>query len=148
MAIAPPIIFLALRDHLPLQQGLRRLITCPSFHYTIPPRPSSTTTRIKTRNSGPDLHCLHSPRPSSTTTRIKTCHIAFICSLNNLLRDHLPLKQGLRHCEAIVIHFFLNLRDHLPLKQGLRLAVIVTDLNEVDSPRPSSIKTRIKTWLR
>ena len=38
------------------------------------------------------------------------------------VRDHLPLKQGLRRLETHNIRsFFLRVRDHLPLKQGLRL---------------------------
>ena len=43
--------------------------------------------------------------------------------------------------------FIIVLRDHPPLKQGLRL-LFVYDLEKHNStPRPSSTKTRIKTRL-
>ena len=86
------------------------------------------------------------PRPSSTKTRIKTAPSQFIRRPFKLLRDHPPLKQGLRRgcyrkCVAVS-----GLRDHPPLKQGLRQALFYrTDCIIWASPRPSSTKTRIKT---
>ena len=72
----------------------------------------------------------------------KLCH-----QKPGLLRDHIPLKQGLR-----LISFFLSvttsptLRDHIPLKQGLRLYIRVANNTSNDlTQRPYSIKTRIKT---
>ena len=41
----------------------------------------------------------------------------------HILRDHIPLKQGLR--PVVLAHTTANvflLRDHIPLKQGLRQA--------------------------
>ena len=66
-------------------------------------------------------------------------------SLLKGLRDHLPLKQGLRPtCIAYYSSVRSELRDHLPLKQGLRhFNPEVFDLNGVP-PRPSSTKTRIE----
>ena len=41
----------------------------------------------------------------------------------HLVRDHLPLKQGLRlDGIVILVEVFVVVRDHLPLKQGLRLS--------------------------
>ena len=60
-------------------------------------RPSSTKTRIKTHLP---LHLLLSKderqRPSSTKTRIKTYALTHEIARSNLVRDHLPLQQGLR----------------------------------------------------
>ncbi|MGL4994233.1 MAG: hypothetical protein ACRC6R_08975 [Bacteroidales bacterium] len=57
-------------------------------------RPTSTTTRIKTR-----IHSSQLPeegqRPTSTTTRIKTVVLTTIES-STPVRDLLPLQQGLR----------------------------------------------------
>ena len=39
---------------------------------------------------------------------------------NFALRDHLPLKQGLRRSALLLGTSLFSLRDHLPLKQGLR----------------------------
>ena len=111
-----------------------------------------------------------SPRPYSIKTRIKTQTIV-VCSLRETgsLRDHIPLKQGLRQGAKKMIfccirHKSLNsfsiitriktrnsqprrsslrvLRDHFPLKQGLRLVYHISRLKKLFPPRPSSIKTR------
>ena len=38
------------------------------------------------------------------------------------LRDHIPIKQGLRHTPTNEFPSFEGLlRDHIPIKQGLRL---------------------------
>ena len=82
-------------------------------------------------------------RPSSTKTRIKTRLLKLI-QQTGFVRDHLPLKQGLRlvklwdfaevyYCQRpsstktriktkamSVLLDVLQVRDHLPLKQGLR----------------------------
>ena len=88
------------RDHCPLQQGLRPLYAQP---------------RCRT---GP------STRPLSTTTRIKTYHLRSDSVLEFGVRDHCPLQQGLRlriHC---LLRFFVPfVRDHCPLQQGLRLSI-------------------------
>ena len=59
-------------------------------------------------------------RPSSIKTRIKT------------------LLLGISHASQRV-------RDHLPLKQGLRLISLLAQPKTAPRQRPSSIKTRIKT---
>ena len=108
------------RDHLPLQQGLR--LTWGVI--------ATTSLTIRTR-------------PSSITTRIKTLH-ALLYEHPLRVRDHLPLQQGLRHNSIYLIdcsrastrpssittriktHSHLRkrqqsqVRDHLPLQQGLR----------------------------
>ena len=60
----------AVRDHLPLQQGLRQSALVHSFRSNSQ-RPSSITTRIKTLNLNPSGRVV-GQRPSSITTRIKT----------------------------------------------------------------------------
>ena len=110
-------------------------------------------------------------RPCSTQTRIKTHNVAKIVSFHDV-RDHVPLKQGLRHsyyCNSSLKR--LSVRDHVPLKQGLRLTsqsnviskerrvrdhvplkqglrpVLETEvgLYFIDGQRPCSTQTRIKT---
>ena len=110
------------RDHLPLQQGLRR---------------SSGATGKSTSSC---------TRPSSTTTRIKTQAPTIPPITNPTVRDHLPLQQGLRHnvlsC-SLIISF--PVRDHLPLQQGLRPMAQVSFHSTFGCTRPSSTTTRIKT---
>ena len=61
-----------MRDHLPLQQGLRHIAVIV-YDY-----------------------CCHSTRPSSTTIRIKTKpRLGMLYDIGVL--DHRPLQQGLRH---------------------------------------------------
>ena len=60
-----------------------------------------------------------SQRVSSIKTRIKT----FVLSIGNhylMLREYLPLKQGLRPIMFFVLYMLKELREYLPLKQGLR----------------------------
>ena len=60
------------------------------------------------------------PRPSSIKTRIKTvCHVYLFHHIGKV-RDHLPLKQGLRPVGDAAEHLIFDVRDHLPLKQELR----------------------------
>ena len=83
-------------------------------------RPSSTTTRIKTRaNFLPQAASLIGTRPSSTTTRIKTFEEVRMDS-HQQVRDHLPLQQGLRLHSLLCDGCRRHVRDHLPLQQGLR----------------------------
>ena len=84
------------RDHIPLEQGLRRILpfrTCPILECQ---RPYSIRTRIKTRCRNPAF----SPA---------------------IVRDHIPLEQGLRPNRYVIhVHATAYVRDHIPLEQGLR----------------------------
>ena len=62
------------------------------------------------------------------------------------VRDHIPLKQGLRRANDDYQQK-AEVRDHIPLKQGLRLHKAPRDYDGF-CPRPYSIKTRIKTAPR
>ena len=54
------------------------------------------------------------------------------------VRDHIPLKQGLRLCAySEYIHLFPVVRDHLPLKQGLRPIELITQ--SLDEGRSETI---------
>ena len=86
------------------------------------------------------------PRPSSIKTRIKTSFLMTFCARPDV-RDHLPLKQGLRLSTVESSLFYRYVRDHLPLKQGLRRECLI-ELPVLEGPRPSSIKTRIKTYIK
>ena len=62
-----------IRDHLPLQQGLRPGVLSGSDVFSAYQRPSSITTRIKTKFiTIPCSNSTGNQRPSSITTRIKT----------------------------------------------------------------------------
>ena len=82
------------RDHIPLEQGLRPMvIVCCD---TLPgQRPYSIRTRIKTVSSAPLCSLLSGQRPYSIRTRIKTAEPVLL-RLGLLVRDHIPLEQGLR----------------------------------------------------
>ena len=40
--------------------------------------------------------------------------------MSNLVRDHIPLEQGLRHTTSSIPVLRQSVRDHIPLEQGLR----------------------------
>ena len=63
-----------------------------------------------------------------------------------LLKEHIPVKQGLRRVEYPVYQFHLShLKEHIPVKQGLRLVLFVYSIHLLYSQRAYSSKTRIKT---
>ena len=64
--------FFTLREHIPLQQGLRHLLFYPHTLFPLSQRAYSTTTRIKTKELASYV-------------------------VKKLLREHIPLQQGLRH---------------------------------------------------
>ena len=83
------------RDHIPLEQGLR-----PGLALT-----AST--------------CLTGQRPYSIRTRIKTVPALLVMG-DIHVRDHIPLEQGLRP-DGFCRHLSSPpVRDHIPLEQGLR----------------------------
>ena len=62
-----------------------------------------------------------SQRPYSIRTRIKTLQPAVQSAQQRLVRDHIPLEQGLRHAERMSHDAErMSVRDHIPLEQGLR----------------------------
>ena len=63
---------LNVRDHIPLEQGLRPAVAATLARLAAGQRPYSIRTRIKTNNLSSDC-------------------------LNPVVRDHIPLEQGLRH---------------------------------------------------
>ena len=89
-----------------------------------------------------------SQRPYSIRTRIKTLwtgggvppcaivrdHIPLEQGLRRIgrlwyteycwVRDHIPLEQGLRRSHHFHRHYQIHVRDHIPLEQGLRLFFI------------------------
>ena len=86
------------RDHIPLEQGLR-------------------LTQMDNIRSG-DFR----QRPYSIRTRIKTCEEDVRIPLPPV-RDHIPLEQGLRLCITLLRLCSERVRDHIPLEQGLRRLV-------------------------
>ena len=82
------------RDHIPLEQGLRQ---------------SSSFFLLGTRAC---------QRPYSIRTRIKTR--AWVSRLMRSVRDHIPLEQGLRLVTDTFKQTGAYVRDHIPLEQGLR----------------------------
>ena len=92
------------RDHIPLEQGLRRGRS--------PPRPQAHAGQ----------------RPYSIRTRIKTVHDVTQFVHNDAVRDHIPLEQGLRQRQNDLQNVLRNVRDHIPLEQGLRRAAMTNRL--------------------
>ena len=113
-----------LRDHIPLQQGLRLDGQKSTIWFYRAKRLSSITTRIKTLTLSASLS--DKPRDSETI---------------------LLLQQGLRLLNLTAqLHTAIWLRDHLPLQQGLRHITVGSSGNSSTSQRPSSTTTRIKTY--
>ena len=138
----------SVRDHIPLEQGLRR-----------GGRGSENTPAPFVRDHIPLEQGL---RPSWTGS-CRACsgvrdHIPLEQGLRQstrtlnqppvTVRDHIPLEQGLRLLNALVVIKALSVRDHIPLEQGLRRLLMSSSVWV--SPvcqRPYSIRTRIKTCV-
>ena len=107
-------------------------------------RPSSIKTRIKTTINWHTFKKVSSQRPSSIKTRIKT--LARLSLWNALVRGQRPssIKTRIKTQPAALKFTWKPVRDHLPLKQGLRLKYFSLCIFYAGQ-RPSSIKTRIKT---
>ena len=111
-------------------------------------RTTSTKTRIKTHiTSVLILLVLHPQRTTSTKTRIKTQQLMRLLRYQLLLREQLPLKQGLRPHQSLIedLEYHLHLREQLPLKQGLRQQFLRYCGISTTTQRTTSTKTRIKT---
>ena len=61
-------------------------------------------------------------RPYSIRTRIKTHRQIRQTIRRHLVRDHIPLEQGLRQLNLRLVGPRRDVRDHIPLEQGLRPA--------------------------
>jgi len=59
-------------------------------------RPYSITTRIKTKKMRVSTLVGNCQRPYSITTRIKTPGLSTVAFSAIVVRDHIPLQQGLR----------------------------------------------------
>ena len=69
--------------------------------------------------------------------------------MDGCVRDHIPLEQGLRHTATDAdLRPRFTVRDHIPLEQGLRHKVRLVMNICLESQRPYSIRTRIKTYQR
>ena len=44
----------------------------------------------------------------------------------NVLKEHIPVKQGLRRYKIFHNSNILSLKEHIPVKQGLRLIKLIT----------------------
>ena len=135
------------RDYLPLQQGLRHSTPAGLVVTRARQRLSSTTTRIKTSYFiGKSIIYWNRQRLSSTTTRIKTVLGATqwsICKERQRLSSTTTrIKTSV---QLLCASSALIVRDYLPLQQGLRL--FERDGCPVHSAgqRLSSTTTRIKT---
>ena len=157
----------ALREYVPLKQGLRQGSSNTFVELGFAPRVCSTKTRIKTAQRKRSVERCRAPRVCSTKTRIKTStkvrngtslDAPRVCSTKTRiktfsksslsrgnLREYVPLKQGLRQVYGSALVRGEVLREYVPLKQGLRLFNIRPQ-NFYCPPRVCSTKTRIKTW--
>ena len=85
-----------LRDYIPLKQGLRQRDALQLFKCHKTQRLYSTKTRIKTHPRSRQANALTTAqRLYSTKTRIKTSRLQRL-NTPEMLRDYIPLKQGLR----------------------------------------------------
>ena len=83
------------REHIPLEQGLRLAVAIWIGTNTIRSERYSIRTRIKT--------------------------LQHLCEvLAGVVREHIPLEQGLRHNLTNSCLTSASVREHIPLEQGLR----------------------------
>ena len=55
-----------------------------------------------------------------------------------IVRDHIPLEQGLRLGSYLKAHCLFGVRDHIPLEQGLRLSRVRDHIPLEQGLRPGS----------
>ena len=70
------------------------------------------------------VHHLLCQRPYSIRTRIKTSSFSREAG-RGIVRDHIPLEQGLRPLRTSTGGRYVIVRDHIPLEQGLRQICII-----------------------
>ena len=104
---------LSVREHIPLEQGLRHYILLLIFSFF--------------------FFC---QRAYSIRTRIKTFSLNPLASHTENVREHIPLEQGLRQPSSLHNPRRRHVREHIPLEQGLRLGSVVVVLRE---PKSESI---------
>ena len=133
------------RDHIPLQQGLRLVRRNQLKSFQLCQRPYSTTTRIKTARLSARPRLLSQVRDHIPLQQgLRPLRVWFINAVS-FVRDHIPLQQGLRSVTFWHKFTIVNVRDHIPLQQGLRLYSGTHDVILSRRQRPYSITTRIKT---
>ena len=118
---------------------------CYKACYHTSPRACSTKTRIKTRIIISLQSATIAPRACSTKTRIKTGHPSVQQSVLESLREHVPLKQGLRHpCGSP--HPNPLAPRACSTKTRIKTSPICINYTlKPQTPRACSTKTRIKT---
>ena len=142
---------LVIRDLIPLKQGLR-LNTARCRNYIVfDQRPYTIKTRIKTFTAIVVSSTSCNQRPYTIKTRIKTQASQFLTEFSRIIRDLIPLKQGLR------LHFYsfylfielLHYQRPYTIKTRIKtyLNFILINSTIAKYQRPYTIKTRIKTSI-
>ena len=112
---------MVVRDHIPLEQGLRH--------------------KFKDHPNAGDSVRDHIPLEQGLRHNRLLAHQS-----DKGVRDHIPLEQGLRHLSWYSHHLWkIPVRDHIPLEQGLRHGSEHFGALVESGQRPYSIRTRIKT---
>ena len=116
---AKPCLSSIVRDHIPLEQGLRPAVRL-FFRWLETVRDHIPLEQgLRLLGSFWLSTFFHCQRPYSIRTRIKTL-TASAAIQTVRVRDHIPLEQGLRHKEQSQLQMIFQVRDHIPLEQGLR----------------------------
>ena len=141
--IRPPII----EEKIPLKQGLKHSGTGTSGGSGLNWREDSIKTRIETFLKRLRLLILPDWREDSIKTRIETLMRSQIFPITHKIEEKIPLKQGLKQKEGVLIFWNIIIEEKIPLKQGLkRIGAYLADQLQLDW-REDSIKTRIETNL-
>ena len=111
-----------LREHIPLKQGLRHYIPKTNAKFIPPQRAYSIKTRIKTSCKGSSgLRRPCSQRAYSIKTRIKTRLKGLKRGTRPLAQRAYSIKTRIKTLLHPLTEVLRILREHIPLKQGLRL---------------------------
>ena len=120
-------------------------LSSDSLDIQFSPRVCSTKTRIKTSGYPVLPASPRSPRVCSTKTRIKTASIS-TTSTNTATPRVCSTKTRIKTpCRVQPSDRVGSLREYVPLKQGLRHSNALNSWISLTSPRVCSTKTRIKT---
>ena len=136
-----------LREHIPLKQGLRQQGSGSQLGAGLPAqRAYSIKTRIKTSTAMPLQKVAATQRAYSIKTRIKTYLLDSRSAKATILREHIPLKQGLRPTRVRAINRLLSTQRAYSIKTRIKTNLKCGwNLSRNWTQRAYSIKTRIKT---
>ena len=111
---------MSVREHGPVEQGLRHTLANLTLRFTTCQRARSSRTRIKTLvQVGFCLYIWKVREHGPVEQGLRLLKLE-VCSHQVYVREHGPVEQGLRLFFVVEQTSKVNVREHGPVEQGLR----------------------------